>query len=181
MAIPEPDAERVPVAPAPIVPAEERDRRPFRERIASRRGTIGLLLFRVGQETFGAELGAVEEAVEVPSLHGLPEMQIGMLGMFDLRGRLLPVFSAADVLGVPLTPGATATLVIRAGDRRIGVAVDDVDDVIEADCSGLRAVPGAPDPDGVFLAVLQRGTALASIIDAPALVAACLAAHPDSR
>lgn len=179
--MPAPPAERLPLVPAPIDPIEERDRRPFRERIASRRGTVGLLLFRVGQETFGAELGAVEEAVEVPSLHGLPEMQIGMLGMFDLRGRLLPVFSAAGALGVPLTPGATATLVIRAGDRRIGVAVDDVDDVIEADCSRLRPVPGAPDQDGVFLAVLQRGTALASIIDAPALVAACLAAHPESR
>lgn len=154
---------------------EARDTRPFRERVLSRRGSVGLLLFRLGKETFAAELGAVEEAVEVPELHDLPEMQTGMLGMFDLRGKLLPVYSAADVLGVPLAPGSTATLILRGTGRRIGIAVDDVDDVIDADCSLLRNPPAGLDPDGVLLAVLQRGTALASVIDASALVAACLA------
>ena len=157
---------------------ETRDTRSFRERVTSRRGTVGLLLFRVGPETFAAELGAVEEAVEVPELHGLPEMQRGMLGMFDLRGKLLPIFSAAGVLGVPLAPGSTATLVIRSGSHRIGVAVDDVDDVIDADCAMLRNLPGGIDPEGVLVAILQRGTALASVIDASALVAACLASSP---
>ncbi len=158
---------------------EIRDTRPFRERVASRRGTVGLLLFRLGSETFAAELGAVEEAVEVPALHGLPEMQTGMLGMFDLRGKLLPVFSATNVLGVPLTPGSTAALIVHGGERRIAVAVDDVDDVIDADCAQLRNLPGGADSDGVLLAILQRGTALASLIDASALVEACLASSPD--
>ena len=158
---------------------EVRDTRPFRERVSSRRGTVGLLLFRLGSETFAAELGAVEEAIEVPELHGLPEMQTGMLGMFDLRGKLLPVFSASGVLGVPLTLGSTATLVVRGAGRRIGIAVDDVEDVIDADCVTLRNPPGGPDADGVLLAVLQRGTALASVIDASALVTACLASSPE--
>jgi chemotaxis signal transduction protein len=158
---------------------EVRDTRPFRERVSSRRGTVGLLLFRLGSETFAAELGAVEEAIEVPALHGLPEMQTGMLGMYDLRGKLLPVFSASGVLGVPLTPGSTATLVVRGAGRRIGIAVDDVEDVIDADCATLRNPPGGPDADGVLLAVLQRGTALASVIDAGALVTACLASSPE--
>ena len=158
---------------------ELRDTRPFRERVSSRRGTVGLLLFRMGSETFAAELGAVEEAIEVPALHGLPEMQTGMLGMFDLRGKLLPVFSASGVLGVPLTAGSTATLIVRGAGRRIGIAVDDVEDVIDADCTTLRNPPGGPDPDGVLLAVLQRGTALASVIDCGALVTACLASSPE--
>ena len=165
---------------AALQPAPElRDTRPFRERVASRRGNVGLLLFRLGTETFAAELGAVEEAVEMPALHGLPEMQTGMLGMFDLRGRLLPVFSAAGVLGVPLAAGSSATLIVRGGGRRIGVAVDDVEDVIDADCALLRNPPGGPDNDGVLLAILQRGNALASVIDASALVTACLASSPE--
>lgn len=169
-----------PLAPAAALD-EQRDTRPFRERIASRRGIAGLLLFRIGGETFGAELGAVEEAIEVPALHDLPEMQTGMLGMVDLRGRLLPVFSAAGILGVPLTPGASVALVIRAGDRRVGIAVDDVEDVIDADCTALRPLPRETDTDGVLLAVLQRGTVIASVVDAAALVAACLAANPENR
>ena len=168
-----------PIAHAFQPALELRDTRPFRERVASRRGTVGLLLFKLGNEIFAAELGAVEEAVEVPALHGLPEMQTGMLGMFDLRGRLLPVFSAAGVLGVQLTAGSTATLIVRGGGRRIGIAVDDVEDVIDADCALLRNPPGGPDADGVLLAILQRGNALASVIDASALVIACLASSPE--
>lgn len=167
--------------PAAVVEpsAETRDTRPFRERVASRRGSVGLLLFRLGNETFAAELGAVEEAVEVPALHNLPEMQTGMLGMFDLRGRLLPVFSAAGVLGVPLAPGSTAALIVRGAGRRIAIAVDDVEDVLDADCALLRHPPAGLDPDGVLIAVLQRGTSLASVLDIPALVTACLAAAPE--
>ena len=172
-------APAAPVASAPS--PEQRDTRPFRERVTSRQGHIGLLLFRIGQETFAAELGAVDEAVEVPALHGLPEMRSGMLGMFDLRGRMLPVFSAAIPLGVEITSHSGATLVMRANDRRVGIAVEDVDDVIEADCASLRGVPGSADPDGVFLAVLQQGTRIASVIDAAALVDACLALAPEGR
>lgn len=168
-----------PLQPLPL--AETRDTRSFRERVLSRRGTVGLLLFRIGGETFAAELAAVEEAVEVPALHGLPEMRGGMLGMFDLRGRMLPVFSATDALGVSLVGHSAATLVMRANGKRIGVAVEDVEDVVDADCSHLRNVPGVADADGVFLAVLQQGTKLASVIDAAALVTACLALAPDTR
>lgn len=177
--VPRMSAPSAPVDLSPLL--ESRDTRPFRDRVMSRRGTVGLLLFRIGGETFAAELAAVEEAVEVPALHGLPEMRNGMLGMFDLRGRMLPVFSATDALGVALSGHSAATLVMRANGKRVGIAVEDVEDVVDADCSDLRNVPGPADEDGVFLAVLQQGTRLASVIDAAALVTACLALAPDTR
>lgn len=168
-------------ANAPQVPADpmldERDARPFRERIASRTGVADLLMFRIGDELFATDLGAVEEAVELPEIHHLPEMPAAMLGAFNLRGRLTPIYSPAHVLGVPLRGTAAAALLVRANGRRMGLAVDDVEDVLQIDLATVREAPGIDDADGILLGVARHGSHLVALIDAEALVAACLTGH----
>jgi chemotaxis signal transduction protein len=101
-------------------------------------------------------------------------MPESMLGMFDLRGRMIPVYAPARVLGVPLQSTSAATLVLRGGDQRVGIAVDDVEDVLTLDLAQLRDLPGADDADGVVLGVARNGRDLVAVLDADALVAACL-------
>lgn len=168
-------------ANAPQVPADpmldERDMRPFHERIESRTGVADLLMFRIGDELFATDLGAVEEAVELPEVHHLPEMPAAMLGAFNLRGRLTPIYSPAHVIGVPLRGAAAAALLVRANGRRMGLAVDDVEDVLQIDIAAVREAPGIDDSDGILLGVVHHGTHLVALLDAEALVAACLTGH----
>jgi purine-binding chemotaxis protein CheW len=149
-------------------------RLPLRERARLRAGSAQLLLFRVGTEWFATDLAAAEEAIELPQVHHVPEMPESMLGMFDLRGRMIPVYAPARVLGVPLRSTAAATLVLRGGDQRVGIAVDDVEDVLTLDLAQLRDLPGTDDADGVILGVARHGRDLVAVLDADALVAACL-------
>jgi chemotaxis signal transduction protein len=60
------------------------------------------------------------------------------------------------------------------GARHIGVAVDDVDDVITLDLALVRPAPGIDDADGVLLGVVRQGNDLIAIVDPDAIVAACL-------
>ena len=152
----------------------QNDRRPLRERVRSRTGIADLLMFRIGDELFAADLASVEEAVTLPEIHHLPEMPAAMLGAFDLRGRLTPVYSPAHVIGVPLRGVAQAALLVRSDTRRLGLAVDDVEDVFQVDLATARDSPGIDDADGILLAVAHHGTELVAIIDADALVAACV-------
>jgi purine-binding chemotaxis protein CheW len=151
------------------------DRRPFRERVRNRTGMADLLLFRIGEEMFATDLASVEEAVTLPEIHHLPEMPVAMLGAFNLRGRLTPVYSPAHVIGVPLRGEAQAALLVRADTRRLGLAVDDVEDVFQVDLATVREAPGTDDADGILLGVAHHGMALVSLVDADALVAACVA------
>ena len=182
--------EPVPVAPAtPLVsplaalppPADVDDepsaprRRLLREVIAAREGQSETLVFRVGPERFALDLPAVEEAIELPSVHHLPEMPAHMLGVFELRGRLVPIYSPERVLRVKLTREAAAVLVFRSGDKRLGLAVDDVDDVLTVDGAGVRRVPVPDNEDNVLLGVIRRGADLLSLVDAESLALACLA------
>ncbi len=156
---------------------QQNDRRPLRERVRGRTGVADLLMFRIGDELFAADLASVEEAVTLPEIHHLPEMPAAMLGAFDLRGRLTPVYSPAHVLGVPLRGVAQAALLVRSDTRRLGLAVDDVEDVFQVDLATVHDSPGIDDADGILLAVAHHGTELVAIIDADALVAACIGGH----
>lgn len=150
------------------------DSRPLRERIRDHHGLVSVLMFRIGHELFATDLASVDEAVELPEIHRLPEMPVAMLGAFDLRGRLTPVYSPAYVIGVPLRGTATAALLVRSNGHRIGLAVDDVEDVLQVDLATVREAPGDDGTDGLLLGVAHHGAELVALLDAESLVAGCV-------
>ena len=180
-----------PAAPAPVVlPPRARPTRATRALRATiaghaigglllrdalaERGHAELLRFRIGSERFALRLAEVEEAVESPELHPLPEMRRDLLGVCALRGRLVPVYAATQPLGVRLdTPGIA--LVLAGLVRPIAIAVDDVEDVFTLTAAALRPAPGTEDPDGVLVGVTRHNGRLVSVLDGAALAAACLA------
>jgi chemotaxis signal transduction protein len=167
---PRPAAQPKPTPPAPVAaPAAA----PFRERVAARAGHAELLVFRVGRELFATELRAVEEAVEAPTVHAIPDASADTLGVFALRERTIPVYAPQRALGVALIGPQYSTLIVRSGTQRIALAVDALDDVFDADLAGVRVAPGTDDPDGVLLGIVWRGKDLVAVVDADALVAAC--------
>ncbi|HJU65623.1 MAG TPA: chemotaxis protein CheW [Gemmatimonadaceae bacterium] len=151
--------------------------RTLRAALAEGTGTVELLLFRVGSEFFGLDLAAVEEAVELPAVHAVPEAPGELLGVFHLRDRLVPVYSTVGVMGVSPAADASVALVMRAGDRRIGLAVDDVEDVLSLDVSTVQRSP-VPDADNVLMGVALHHDTLVSLLDAAALAGAYAAQLP---
>jgi chemotaxis signal transduction protein len=145
----------------------------FRERARARAGFADLLLFRVGQEYFGVELRSVEEVVESPELREVPGASDSLLGVFPLRGGMVPLFAPAHALGVD-SPSPICALVMRFGHRRIGIAVDDVDDIVTLDLTELRDAPAHVAGDDVLVGLAWRDRCLISVLDSRALVGACI-------
>jgi chemotaxis signal transduction protein len=145
----------------------------FRDRVRARVGVADLLVFRVGEERFAIELRSVDEAVESPALRAIPEATAALVGVFSHRELLLPLYSSAAILGVEAGIGATA-LVMRSGTRRVGLAVDEVEDVLHVDLTELRNAPDDDRADDVLLALMLREGVLIAVVDARALLSACL-------
>lgn len=129
------------------------------------------LLFRVAGESFAAPLGDVEEAVDVGALHDLPGANGALRGVVLVRERLLPAYVPAAALGVMPLAGGTA-LVIRRGDVRVAVLVDDVDDVITVREGELQAAPSGGAAMGVVRGVVRHASQLVALVDVDAMVAA---------
>jgi purine-binding chemotaxis protein CheW len=173
-----PEAIPLAVALAPTFEPDEAiapSRRPLREAIAAREGLSDTLVFRVGSERFAIDLAAVEEAIELPSVHHLPEMPDHLLGVFELRERLVPIYSPERVLRVTLAHDAAAVLVLRSREKRLGLAVDDVDDVLTIDGAAVRRAPIPDNEDNVLLGVIRRGQDLLALVDAESLALASVA------
>jgi purine-binding chemotaxis protein CheW len=156
----------------------EPDRRSLREKARARDGAAEILLFTVGGERFGIDLAAVEEAIDLPSVHHVPEMPSAMLGVITVRGSLTSVYSPRPALGVS-PAGAECALIFRRPRSRLALVIDDVDDARVVDLVHLREAPTGAAA-GVVLGVVRQGDVLCSLIDADAVLAACHASfQPD--
>jgi len=165
-------AARLASQPECAVEAEpEPDRRPLREKARARDGVAEVLLFTVGEERFGIDLAAVEEAIELPPVHHVPEMPTAMDGVITVRGTLTSVYSPRQALGVSHATGACA-LIFRRRRSRLALIIDDVEDTRMLELAHLRDAPTSAAA-GVVLGVIRQDDALCSLIDADALLAAC--------
>jgi len=158
----------------PDAPPGEAASPSLRERARLRHGTVELLVFRVGSEWFGIELARVEEAIDLPSVRHIPEMPPAMLGVTTVRDCLTAVYAPAAALGL-MSGGHSSALVFRRERGRLGIAVDDVDDVHTLDLATLRDAPGIDAADGILLGVLRYRDGLLALVDAESLITACQA------
>ena len=155
-----------------IVVAAGAPHRSLRDRARAREGIVELLMFRIGGERFGVELAVVDEVIDLPVIHHIPEMPPAMLGVVTVRGSLTPVYSPHDALGLPLAL-RDAVLIFRREGVRVGILIDDVDDAATVDLGELRETPGAELADSVVLGVLRHAGAIVGLVEADALIAAC--------
>lgn len=149
-------------------------RRPLRDRARGRVGVVELLMFRIGTERFAVELSSVEEAIDLPDVHHVPEMPPAMVGVITVRGALTPVFTPDDALGVRVEH-RSAALIFRSVRGRFALAIDDVDDVMTLDLAQLRDAPGVDGSDPVVLGVARNEGSIVALVDAEALIEACQA------
>lgn len=142
-------------------------------------GSMECLTFRVGTELFALELAAIEEAIELPDVHRVPEMPEAMLGVLRLRERLVPVYSPEHVLGVALNSATPVALVMYLLGRRIALAVDDVEDVLHLVLAELRRTPVPEAGKGILLGVARSGRDIIALADGNAIARSCLADRLD--
>jgi purine-binding chemotaxis protein CheW len=103
------------------------------------------LSFRLGEETFGANVGCVLSILEMIRITKVPCTPAYLKGVINLRGEVLPVIDLRLILGMSgtLTSIGTCILVMEVRsenqDLKIGVIVDSVSEVHEIE--SIEIVP----------------------------------------
>jgi chemotaxis signal transduction protein len=144
-------------------------------RIEAREASVAplteLLLMRQGVEYFALVLTAAMEALELPALTRIPESPESLLGMLTDRGAGIPVFAGSRILEVEgLGAGAEVLVIVRDGERQVGLVVDEVEDVIMADVTAMQQPMDSMRGGGVVRGVVRSGNRLVAVLDARALV-----------
>ena len=134
-----------------------------------------LVTFVLGEREYATPLSVIREVVRLEGLADLPGMTPPLAGVLDLRGTSLPVLD--------LRVGATAetrgdVLVLERGqadgEGSVGVAVDRVSAVVEADELGQGGAAGDELPSYVQQ-VLRGKSGPVFLVDLPEMVTAARA------
>ena len=114
---------------------------------------------RVASETYAMPVEFVLEVAELGDIAPVPRSRPEMLGVWNLRGQILPVVDLALLLGIPRSAPPRRLLVAEAGGRRAGFAIDDVSGVGEladpAEEAESELLVGATLAEGDLIGVID--------------------------
>ncbi len=122
------------------------------------------LRIRLGAEHYALGLEHVLEVVELGEITAVPGSGAALLGLRNLRGEILPALDLSVLLGITGDGERRRLVVVADGERRAGLAVDDV-----IDFSRLPEATGTVGSPLVHGGVLVEG-ALVGVLDVSAVL-----------
>jgi purine-binding chemotaxis protein CheW len=87
-----------------------------------------LVVFRLGEQRYALRLNAVERVIRAAAVTLVPETPAFVLGLINLAGQLLPVFSLRRCLGLPdrTIQSADQFVIARTSCLTVALVVDEV-------------------------------------------------------
>lgn len=137
------------------------------------RGDQQFVVFRLGSEHYGLSIMVVREIIITESMTRLPKMPDYVEGIFDLRGRIIPVVNLRKRFGmVPQNlDGTSRTIVVDIEGMEAGLLVDEVVGVESISESDIQPPPDMLTAGSkVVSGVMQLNGRLVAVLD-PALIA----------
>jgi purine-binding chemotaxis protein CheW len=101
------------------------------------------VLFSIAREVFGVEIEKIREVLRVPVLTRVPNCGPDILGVFNLRGRIVPLFDLRNLLNLPRrkVDKDSRILILEAGSRLVSVLIDRVREVSRIDMRDIEPTP----------------------------------------
>jgi purine-binding chemotaxis protein CheW len=129
---------------------------------------VELVEVDVDGQRWALPLAAVERVVGMVAVSPLPESPVGVRGVINVHGEIVPVLDLDVRIGRRAReprPGGRL-LLARTARRRVALAVDDVIGVIAVDASAIGPPPDAMPAPVAGLAAVGDGVLLIYAVDA---------------
>ena len=91
-----------------------------------------VVVFSLGQVEYGGDIKKVQEIIRLPEVTALPGTADYILGIFNLRGSIIPIVDLKKKLGLPSTEATdeTRVIVVEISNKKVGLIVDEVSEVM---------------------------------------------------
>ncbi|WP_258360083.1 chemotaxis protein CheW [Moorella sulfitireducens] len=116
---------------------------------------IQLVVFQLGDETYGVDIYHVQEIIRMQSITQIPRTPAFIEGVINLRGRIIPVIDLHKRFGLPRVEHTNNTriMVVELGKVTVGMIVDSVSEVLRLPASSIEPPP--PMISGIDVAYLK--------------------------
>ena len=104
--------------------------------------SLQIVSFKIGKEEYGVDILKVQEIQKIPKLLKLPFSQEHILGVIDLRGKIIPIVDLAKRFGIIADLAKTKRIiVVDVNGKKIGLAIDSVSNVIKIESDKIEPPP----------------------------------------
>lgn len=105
-----------------------------------------LVSFRIGREDFGVDILMVQEIIRLPDVTPIPNAPGFILGVINLRGRIIPVVDLRLRLMIPgnvpeQDSRKTRILIVELGNHVTGFIVDTVTGILRVPTGEIEPTP----------------------------------------
>ena len=116
---------------------------PARDQRAVAEATEHLATFFLDREEYGVDVRQVQEIRRMSEITSVPRAPEFIRGVINLRGRILPVLDLKRKLGLGEVEAGRATriVVVRVGERLLGLLVDGASQVLKVAVSRIEPPP----------------------------------------
>lgn len=122
--------------------------------------------FRVGEACFAVPADGVVEVLRAGRATHVPLAPAGVLGLVQLRGRIVPVIDAAAHLGVDRPrPDSATLLVIALQDDWYALVIDEMHDVVEIPADAIEQTTTGGDGAGPLTGVFAAPDQLVHLLE----------------
>ena len=128
------------------------------------------ITFSCAGQTFGIDIMSMREIRNWSPVTPLPAQKPDVLGIIEIRGRVIPVHDLALRIGCSAErrtgQEGQVILVLYINGRDMGLLVDSVSDIIEINAEDMLPVPQIEGSAAKFLAgIARQGDNLVAILD----------------
>lgn len=106
--------------------------------------SVQVVSFRLGTEEYGVDISQVQEIIRMVEITHVPRAPHFMEGVINLRGQLIPIIDLRTRFTMPRAGHTKSTRIVvtEIGNKRVGIVVDSVSEVINIP---IDQVEDAPD------------------------------------
>ncbi len=105
---------------------------------------VELFTFWLGEERYGIDLIYCRHLLKVPKIVRLPQIPEHILGVFNLRGEIVPALDLRRLFGMKISPPSenSRLLVVEVKEIMIALFLDWIDDIIFMELKELQPISG---------------------------------------
>jgi purine-binding chemotaxis protein CheW len=102
-----------------------------------------LVTFQLEREEYGVEIASVQEIIRATDITPVPGAAGHVRGVINLRGKIIPVVDLRRRFGLGETADSEASriVVVELGEKRVGMLVDSVSQVIKVESAAVEDMP----------------------------------------
>ncbi|MFN4180080.1 MAG: chemotaxis protein CheW [Armatimonadota bacterium] len=132
-----------------------------------------IVVFRLNETLFALDIRSVQEIVKQSDIVSVPGAPPFILGIVNLRGRIMAVVDTKQLLGIGETPAdKVLVMVAQIGEHLVGFTVDEVEQVTRITADMIEPVSDLVSPEEArrLEGVLKLNEKLVLLLDADRLL-----------